>query len=183
LKDAGVLDQAEDILHLRLEEIEGLGQPWPPPAELRDRIRNLVDQRRLKREALAGTPMVDPRLLAIEPAARPNGDVILSGSPGSPGLASGPARIVNDSSEFGKLRPGDILIAPITNPSWTPLFQIAAGVVVDTGSAASHAAIVAREYGVPAVMGTLTGTKQLKDDQWIRVDGSHGLVLKGEKPV
>ena len=98
-------------------------------------------------------------------------------------MASGPARIVQDISEFGKLLPGDVLVAPITNPAWTPLFLIAAAVVVDAGSAASHAAIVAREYGVPAVMGTITGTKQLIDGQWIRVDGSHGLVPKGERPV
>jgi pyruvate,water dikinase len=88
---------------------------------------------------------------------------------------------VHDSSEFGKLQPGDVLVAPVTNPAWTPLFQLAAAVVVDTGGAASHAAIVAREYGVPAVMGTLNGTQKLTDDQWIQVDGSHGLVLEGKK--
>jgi rifampicin phosphotransferase len=181
--NTGVIDQAEDILHLGLEEIEGLGQAWPPPLEARDMIRALVDQRQARREALAGTPMVDPRLLAVEPPPGTNQDILLHGSPGSPGLASGPARIVKDTSEFGKLRPGDILVAPMTNPAWTPLFQIAAGVVVDAGGAASHAAIVAREYGVPAVMGTLNGTQQLTDDQWIQVDGSHGLVLKGEKPA
>ena len=69
-----------------------------------------------------------------------------------------------------------------TNPAWTPLFLHAVAVVVDTGGSASHAAIVAREYGVPAVMGTITGTQQLTDGQWIQVDGSRGLVLKGEKP-
>jgi pyruvate,water dikinase len=75
-----------------------------------------------------------------------------------------------------------VLVAPVTNPAWTPLFQRAAAVVVDTGGTASHAAIVAREYGIPAVMGTMNGTKLLKDDQWIHVDGSRGLVLKTEEP-
>jgi pyruvate,water dikinase len=69
----------------------------------------------------------------------------------------------------------------VTNPAWTPLFQRAAAVVVDTGGLASHAAIVAREYGIPAVMGTLKGTKELEDGQWVQVDGSRGLVLKAEK--
>jgi rifampicin phosphotransferase len=183
LKDAGLLEEKEDILHLRLEELEELGQPWPPDRATRERIRALVRQRRAKREALAATPMVDPRLQAAEPTAHPHEDVLLSGSPGSPGVASGPARIVREPSDFGKLRPGDILVAPITNPAWTPLFQIAAAVVVDAGSAASHAAIVAREYGVPAVMGTQNGTQKLSDDQWIQVDGSRGLVFKREKPV
>ena len=177
LKAANLLDTSEAVFHLRLDELEGLGQPWPPSDQTRARIRNLVAQRQAKRESLSGKPMIDPRLLAITTRAYPGEDVLLSGSSGSPGVASGPARIVRDSSEFGKLQPGDVLVAPVTNPAWTPLFLHAAAVVVDTGSAASHAAIVAREYGVPAVMGTLNGTKQLKDGQWIRVDGSRGLVL------
>jgi phosphoenolpyruvate synthase/pyruvate phosphate dikinase len=88
---------------------------------------------------------------------------------------------VHNISEFGKLRTGDVLVAPVTNPAWTPLFQRAVAVVVDTGGTASHAAIVAREYGIPAVMGTMNGTRDLKDGQWIRVDGSRGLVLKAEE--
>ncbi len=183
LQETGVLDRTEDVLHLRLEELEGLGLSWPPSPETRERIRGLVAQRRARREALAGTPMVDPRLLTVESQARPGEDVLLSGSPSSPGMASGPARIVHDSSEFGKLQPGDVLVAPVTNPAWTPLFQYAVAVVVDTGGAASHAAIVAREYGVPAVMGTINGTQRLSDGQWIQVDGSRGLVLEGEKPI
>jgi pyruvate,water dikinase len=123
--------------------------------------------------------MVDPRLLSITP--QQGNDVLLSGTSGSPGIAQGPAKIVRDISEFGKLRTGDVLVAPVTNPAWTPLFQRAVAVVVDTGGLASHAAIVAREYGIPAVMGTVMGTKELEDGQWIRVDGSRGLVLKAEK--
>jgi rifampicin phosphotransferase len=181
LGQVGVLDSAEEILHLRLDELEGLGQTWPPTEETRDHIRGLIAQRRAKREALANIPMVDPRLLAVESQGYPDAGILLSGSPGSPGKASGPARIVHNSSEFGKLQPGDVLVAPVTNPAWTPLFQHAAAVVVDTGGAASHAAIVAREYGVPAVMGTLNGTQQLTDGQWVQVDGSRGLVLKVEE--
>jgi pyruvate,water dikinase len=122
--------------------------------------------------------MVDPRLLGT--TSQVVDGVLLNGTSGSPGIASGPARIVHDVSEFGKLRTGDVLIAPVTNPAWTALFQRAAAVVVDTGSSASHAAIVAREYGIPAVMGTMNGTKELVDGEWIEVDGSRGLVLKAE---
>ena len=125
-----------------------------------------MQRRKAKREALKNTPMVDPRLLAglsAGPAARPGETVLLHGSPGSPGVVNGRARIILDSSQFGRLLPGEVLVAPATNPAWTPLFQRAAAVVVDTGGAASHAAIVAREYGVPAVMGTVNGTQLLKD--------------------
>jgi pyruvate,water dikinase len=179
LVQVGALNQVEDVLHLRLDELEALGEPWPPSETTVAQIRALVARRKAKRESLANRPMVDPRLLAM--TARTQGeDVLLNGTSGSPGIAQGPAKIVHDVSEFGKLQAGDVLVAPATNPSWTPLFQRAVAVVVDTGGSASHAAIVAREYGVPAVMGTMNGTKELKDGQWIRVDGSRGLVLKME---
>jgi pyruvate,water dikinase len=177
LEAAGGLNVADDIFHLRLDEVEALGEPWPPSAATLAGVRTLVARRSAKRESLANVPMFDPRLLAAGTQVPTDEDVILRGQPGSPGIGTGPARIVHDFSEFGKLQPGDVLVAPVTNPAWTPLFLRAVAVVVDTGGAASHAAIVAREYGVPAVMGTMNGTAQLRDGQWIRVDGSRGLVL------
>ena len=182
LEQSEALDSATDVFHLRLEELEPLGETWPPSDETRTQIRRLVARRKARREGLSSQPMVDPRLLAVGPQTLADKDVVLSGSPGSPGVASGPARILHDGSEFGRLQPGDVLVAPVTNPGWTPLFQRAAAVVVDTGGSASHAAIVAREYGIPAVMGTISGTQQLIDGQWIRVDGSRGLVSKVEAP-
>jgi pyruvate,water dikinase len=85
-------------------------------------------------------------------------------------------RVVRGSSEFGTLRQGEVLVAPYTNPAWTPLFERAAAVVVDSGGPASHAAIVAREYGIPAVMATVDGTRRLVDGQEVLVDGDRGLV-------
>ncbi len=180
LEQVEAIDSPTDIFHLKLEELESLGEPWPPSTNAIKQIHSLVAQRKAKRESLANRPMFDPRLLAAVSQTPVDANVILSGSPGSPGTASGPARIVRDVSEFAKLQPGDVLVAPVTNPAWTPLFQRVVGVVVDMGGAASHAAIVAREYGVPAVMGTVNGTQQLRDGQWIQVDGSRGLVLKAE---
>jgi phosphohistidine swiveling domain-containing protein len=176
LQQAGALGAPEDVFHLQLEELEPLGDPWPPSGETCDRIRTLVARRKAKRAALASQSIFDPRWLAKEPAGLAGVDVLLTGASASPGSASGPARIIRDSSDFGKLQPGDVLVAPVTNPAWTPLFQRVAAVVVDTGGSASHAAIVAREYGVPAVMGTGNGTQKLVDGQWVRVDGSHGTV-------
>ena len=182
LAQAGALGKTEEVFHLRLEELEAFGEQSPPSEDRIAEIRRLVARRKTLRESLADKPMIDPRLLTVSSRAQIGRDVLLTGTSGSPGMARGPARIVLDISEFGKLQAGDVLIAPVTNPAWTPLFQRAAAVVVDTGGIASHAAIVAREYGVPAVMGTVNGTKELKDGQWIQVDGSRGLVLKAEEP-
>ena len=131
-------------------------------------------RRRARRADLEGTPLVDPRLLRRSEVA---GDALLHGTPGSPGVTEGPVRVIRDASEFDKLRSGEVLVAPYTNPAWTPLFQRAIAVVVDTGTAASHAAIVAREYGIPAVMGTMDGTQRLTDGPHVQVDGNRGLVL------
>jgi phosphohistidine swiveling domain-containing protein len=181
LVEAGALDKAEEIFHLQLDELEAFGESWPPSEQTAAQIRVLVTRRKAKRESLTNKPMIDPRLLTVTSQVQAGEDVLLNGTSGSPGVARGPARVVHDVSEFGKLRAGDVLVAPVTNPAWTPLFQRAVAVVVDTGGLASHAAIVAREYGVPAVMGTMNGTKELEDGQWIQVDGSRGLVLKAEE--
>ena len=120
--------------------------------------------------------------LPAQSASQPGADVLVAGTPGSPGVAAGPVRVVRDPAAFGSLRPGEVLVAPYTNPSWTPLFRTAAAVVVDAGAAMSHAAIVAREYGVPAVMGTGDGTHRLGDGQWVRVDGNRGQVFAVSAP-
>lgn len=179
LMEIGAFDEVDDVFHLQLNALEGLGNVWPPPEQIIKQIRSQVARRKARRASLANKPIIDPRLLTITSKTQAN-NVLLNGTSGSPGIARGPARIVRDVSEFGNLRAGDVLVAPVTNPAWTPLFQRAVAVVVDTGSLASHAAIVAREYGIPAVMGTIMGTKELIDGQWVEVDGSRGLVLKAE---
>ena len=111
------------------------------------------------------------RLSPSEPA-----DALVSGA--RPAGAARPGRCgsIRGPAEFGALRGGDVLVCPYTNPAWTPLFQRAAAVVVDSGGLGSHAAIVAREYGIPAVMGTGTGTGMLIDGQLVTVDGDTGRV-------
>jgi pyruvate,water dikinase len=181
LVEAGALDDPKEVFHLRRNELEVLRDSWPPSTPTVAQLRSLVARRKAKRESLADKPMIDPRLLSMTSQTQRSEDVLLQGTSGSPGVASGPVRIVRDVSEFGMLRRGDVLVAPVTNPAWTPLFQRAVAVVVDTGGAASHAAIVAREYGIPAVMGTMNGTKVLKEGQRVKVDGSRGLVYKTEE--
>lgn len=103
------------------------------------------------------------------------GDV-LKGVSGSAGVAVGNVCVVHGPEEFYKLRKGDILVCQLTDPEWTPLFGLAGAVVADTGSALSHAAIVAREYGIPAVLGVGFATVRFKDGDRIRVDGDKGEV-------
>ncbi|MEZ4561858.1 MAG: PEP/pyruvate-binding domain-containing protein [Thermomicrobiales bacterium] len=174
LVEAGILERAEDIYHLRLEDLERLRKVWPPPALLQTELRALVAARRARRDALRHVPVLPPMAAST---TTPPDNAIAYGAPGSPGVASGPVRLVHGPAEFGRVRPGDIVVAPFTNPAWTPLFARAAAVIVDTGSAVSHAAIVAREYGLPAVMGTRDALTRLHDGQEVTVDGTRGLVF------
>jgi rifampicin phosphotransferase len=94
----------------------------------------------------------------------------------SGGVATGIARLITSLSDIDRLESGDILVAETTSPPWTPLFGVAGAVVTDAGGPMSHVAIVAREYGIPAVVGTADATKRIADGQRIRVDGSAGTV-------
>jgi pyruvate,water dikinase len=103
------------------------------------------------------------------------GDV-LQGVAASPGRITGLARVIHGPDEFGQMQPGDILVARITTPAWTPLFALAAGVVTDVGGPLSHGSIVAREYHIPAVLGTGLATERLSSGQRVTVDGDAGTV-------
>ena len=100
----------------------------------------------------------------------------LEGFPGSAGVIEGPARVVSNFEEFPTLKSGEILVCPATSTAWTPLFLKIAGVVTDTGGMLTHAAIAAREYGIPAVVGTWNATNSIRDGDIIRVDGTAGVV-------
>jgi pyruvate,water dikinase len=100
----------------------------------------------------------------------------LRGFAASSGVAEGPACVVRSVEEIGRVRAGDILVCQVTNPTWAPIFQKIAGAVSDIGGSMSHAAIVAREFGLPAVVGTGTATSRIRDGQRIRVDGGRGVV-------
>ena len=101
---------------------------------------------------------------------------IVSGVPASPGRATGLVRVIRGPDEFDELQPGEILVAPLTAPAWTPLFTRAAAVVTDVGSAAAHASIIAREYGIPAVVGCGDATSRLRTGMRVTVDGTTGNV-------
>jgi pyruvate,water dikinase len=106
----------------------------------------------------------------------------LAGLPGCSGTVEGIARVVLDSNDPTALQPGDILVAPITDPSWTPLFVPAGGVVVDVGAPMSHAIIVSRELGIPCVISATGATRRIPDGARVRVDGHTGIVTVLELP-
>jgi pyruvate,water dikinase len=110
---------------------------------------------------------------------QPAGDM-LKGIGASPGRVTGPARVITGPEEFDQMRPGDILVARITTPAWTPLFALASGVVTDVGGPLSHSSIVAREYHIPAVLGTGAATERLRSGQRVTVDGDAGTVTKAD---
>jgi pyruvate,water dikinase len=100
----------------------------------------------------------------------------IRGFAASNGVVEGPACVIKSVEEIGRLRQGDILVCQITNPTWAPIFQKIAGAVSDIGGSMSHAAIVAREFGLPAVVGTGNATSRIKNGQRLRVDGGRGVV-------
>jgi len=114
-------------------------------------------------------------------ASAPAGPVVV-GVGGSPGVATGRARVILDLADAGRLEPGDVLVATMTSPPWTALFGLAAAVVTDAGDPISHVAIAAREYGIPCVVGTGTATTSVPDGATVTVDGSGGFVhVHGER--
>lgn len=193
----GQLRRPGDVAYLEIDEVR---------AGLADRERDLSDEatrRRAEQAWVAAHP--GPPFHGDEPAPSPDTrhlpapgrrinaammwfmdqeftptateqDGGLAGTPGSPGQYTGPVRVIRGEADFHRLRPGDVLVAPVTTPVWSVLFGMAGAVVTDGGGTLSHAAIVAREHGIPAVLNTGDGTSQLTDGQVVTVDGAAGVV-------
>ena len=139
--------------------------------------------------ALGPVPDVidDPAIVMLWGITRESLDAWLSAGSGPPsneikgfaassGVVEGPARVVRSVEEISRLQKGDVLVCQVTNPTWAPIFQKIVAAVSDIGGSMSHAAIVAREYGLPAVVGTGNATSRIKDGQRLRVDGGRGIV-------
>jgi phosphohistidine swiveling domain-containing protein len=187
--EAGVLEQPDDVFHLTLDELSETAGKLPDL----DR-RELVVQRKAEIEhfraiqpplALGtpppGPPPDDPGSRALgkffgTPPQPPSEPDVLQGSPGSPGVVRGPARVLQSLSEAAEIQQGEVLVAETTAPPWTPLFATVAAVVTDTGGILSHCAVVAREYRIPAVVGAAMATATIRDGQTVEVDGDAGIV-------
>ncbi len=193
LVERGQLTDVEDLKFLYVEEVEealrGSGdagtarqqditqQPVSdedPGTPRGERLKALVVRRR-RRRALAELVWWDHSGSGSSQQFDADVSTQLTGLSASAGLAHGPACIVRSPSDFHLLRPGDVLVCPYTDPTWTPLFSLATAVVAETGGPLSHAAIVAREYGIPAVLGA-NGATNLRAGAELAVDGSKGTV-------
>lgn len=175
---AGAVSSSDQVFFLRRAELERPGTL----AETAD-ARRAQWERQLTVPApltigepprLIGDPMA--RAVAQARGSRPIPPNAIIGEPASTGVAAGPACIITDPSEFPTFRAGDVLVARTTAPAWTPLFARAAAVVTDGGALAAHASIVAREYGIPAVVGTGDATRRIRSGQRVTVDGAVGVV-------
>jgi phosphoenolpyruvate synthase/pyruvate phosphate dikinase len=168
----GILEAPEDIFWLSLPEIARV-------VESRRLDRTLLAERREKYDRDA--KLTPPRAMTSEGeivTAKPRADAppgALAGSAVSAGVVEGRARVILRLEE-AQMTKGDILVAPYTDPGWTPLFPLAAGLVTEVGGLMTHGAVVAREYGIPAVVGVDGATGKIKDGQHIRVDGTRGFV-------
>jgi rifampicin phosphotransferase len=127
------------------------------------------------RQASGPDPRTRPTIYDARADTVPISDTV-TGFPGAPGVVEGTARVIARPEEGDRLRPGEILVTTLTNVGWTPIFPRAAAVVTDIGAPLSHASIVARELGIPAVVGTGNATMRLHDGDHIRVDGERGTV-------
>jgi phosphohistidine swiveling domain-containing protein len=178
----GVIADPDDVFFLtRDEALSALeGTDLSPTVNVAERRARRDEQGELVAPLMVGrmTRMMDwlwekmPRLVG----AVPSDTALVSGTPASPGRATGSVRVVRGPRDFDQLQPGEILVAPLTAPAWTPLFTRAAGIVTDVGSLASHASIIAREYGIPAVVGCGDATARLRTGMRVTVDGSTGNV-------
>jgi pyruvate,water dikinase len=116
-----------------------------------------------------------PRKAEVDVEVVKPGDV-LQGGPAAAGVARGRARVIHDTASISAFQPGEVLVAPQTDPSWTPLFMVASAVVVDVGALGSHAMIVSRELGIPCAAGVTNATRRIPDGAEVEVDGSTGRV-------
>lgn len=190
LADIGTIGAPDDVFYLVTEELRAAIEARKERKALSE-LRQLAAERYELREARKRLhpPGTVPPLTSSDPVSfketqmrnDPNSDTLL-GVPVSPGTVTAPASVVSSPAEFDRMKPGSILVCPMTNPAWTPLFAHASGLVTDMGGILGHGSIVAREYGIPAVVGTGSITIRAKHGQTIAVDGDMGTVrLLGEE--
>jgi pyruvate,water dikinase len=174
LVDAGRIERAEDVFFLTLREArEGLaGRDYHATVvERRASYELEVRRKRIPRVLLSdGT---EPEM-SMQPA-QVAGDDVLLGTTASPGQVTAKARVVLDPTG-ARIEPGEILVAPSTDPGWTPLFLTAGGLVMEMGGAMSHGAVVAREYGIPAIVGVASATERIRTGDTIEINGAAGAV-------
>jgi len=185
--NASAIEDAEDIFWLEKDEIQTCVEMLETDLAL-ENLSNQVEKRKAfnkKVSQVTPPPMIPMKErvmgfkseIFIAKTEDAQGGNLLKGVPASAGVVTAPACVLHGPEDFNQMRPGDVLVAGTTTPAWTPLFAMASAVVTDIGGPLSHGSIVAREYGIPAVMGTGVATHRIQSGQVITVDGTNGEVI------
>ncbi|MFB9474303.1 PEP/pyruvate-binding domain-containing protein [Nonomuraea salmonea] len=175
LAGRGLLEEAGDVMFLDLAELAQAVRHGEDHRPLIAR-RRAEYARELRRPTVPGALLSDGTdLEALAPPSVPAEDGVLVGMAGAAGRATGRARVIRDPAG-ARIEPGEILVAPTTDPGWTPLFLTTAGLVTETGSAIAHGPTVAREYGIPAVICVRDATRAIRTGDLITIDGGAGTV-------
>ena len=187
LVERGILERPDDVFFLYNDELRSaVGGGGSYKSAVAERRASIVEAARIVPPDHLGAPTpfnADPffiavvdkmlGLLPVEPSSDPD---VITGVAASPGTAQGTAKVVRSLVEASKLQQGDIMVCEMTVPTWVPLFATVSGIVADSGGILSHCAIVAREFHLPAVVGTRVGTTTIKDGMTVTVDGTKGMV-------
>lgn len=194
LVQTGALNQPDDIFFLLSEEVLKIfTDPYKVTAQkivkrrraeweeakkfMPDPYYGRIPQPDAMMEMMASNDVIFTKVTQEKPPEpKPELKADLIGVSGSPGVAEGPARVIMSPAQIGEVQAGEILVAPITDSTWTPAFSLVKGVVLNTGAPLCHAAIVAREYGIPAVVNTIMGTDKIKTGQIVRINADIGAV-------
>ncbi len=186
--DAGLIDVPADVYWLTQDEVRAAATRLDEDAHAALVYDDEVERRKTVWRGQRSVqppqmlPVTDARWLrAVMPAREGQTGSVLKGMGSSGGRVTAPARLIMSTDDFAAFRPGEVLVAAITTPAYTPLFAMAAGVVTDVGGPLSHSSIVAREYGIPAVLGTGVGTQRIRTGMLLTLDGDKGTVTLPEE--
>jgi len=173
--EAGVFERPEDIFFLSIPDLEALAQRESLEWKAIVAGHRAAYEREQRRKQIPRVLVSDGRAFYEGLGAETDTGEVITGSPVSAGVVEGIVHVVFNPHE-SQLTPGEILVCPGTDPAWTPLFMAAGGLVMEVGGMMTHGSVVAREYGIPAVVGVHQATTRLKNGQRIRVDGTTGKV-------
>ena len=173
---AGTIERAEDLVFLKLDELEALAKNESRDWKALIVERRATYERELRRRQVPRILVSDGRAFYEGLGSETDTGTMITGSPVSPGVAEGTVHIIFDPNG-AQLVPGEILVCPGTDPAWTPLFMAASGLITEVGGMMTHGSVVAREYGIPAVVGVHEATTRLKNGQRIRIDGTAGKIV------
>jgi pyruvate,water dikinase len=187
LAEVGALQTHQDVFFLTWDELSHLATQLDEHTDV-EPLTDLICRRQRKhrlQKDFAAPPFLPvgnkpawwlSHVMPLPEAGGTAGDMDIKGVAVSPGVVTGTARVIPDIGEIHRLQPGDILVTEATPPAWTPFFARIAGLVTNRGGKLTHSSIVAREFCIPVVMGTVNATRLIADGQRITVDGSNGTV-------